>query len=341
MTNPAIDPGTIDRWEFNRAAIVGAGAMGVSLAAMLGQTMPVVLVCRDPDRAAQVIRDGVRTTGIIEASARPIVVRSVNDLPTVGGVSAIFVATKTTAIAQVAADLRPLMHAVGDQAAGTFVISYQNGIESGSELMAKLGHPLIMRMVLTLGAIMDRDTGSVDITLNQPPHIVGSLDPTVAPACQCVARGLTQGGLETIYDRAIEQRVWEKGVVNAAVNPVAALVNASVGEVIDSPSWGIVVRLLAEGIDVARAEGIPLPTDFDDRVLGLIERARNHVPSMVDDIRGGRESEVGQLNRQIIEHGRRLGRPTPTHDIIDALIETFDWKVYHSTRRAQRSSQPE
>ncbi len=149
MTSKTGDSGTIDSWEFNRAAIVGAGAMGVSLAAMLGQSMPVVLVCRSPDRAAQVIRDGVRTTGLIEAHARPIVVRRVDDLPTVGGVSAIFVATKTTAISQVAADLRPMMATVGDQPAGTFVISYQNGIESGSQLMAKLGHPLIMRMVLT------------------------------------------------------------------------------------------------------------------------------------------------------------------------------------------------
>lgn len=70
MTNLAGDSGTIKNWEFKRAAIVGAGPMGIGLAAMLGQTMPVVLVCRNPDRAARVIRDGVRTTGLTEARAR-------------------------------------------------------------------------------------------------------------------------------------------------------------------------------------------------------------------------------------------------------------------------------
>jgi ketopantoate reductase len=63
-------------------------------------------------------------------------------------------------------------------------------------------------------------------------------------------------------------------------------------------------------------------------MLAVMAGAAAHTPSMVEDIRAGRESEVGQLNRQIIERGRARGVPTPTHDVIDALIETFDWKVY-------------
>ena len=29
-----------------------------------------------------------------------------------------------------------------------------------------------------------------------------------------------------------------------------------------------------------------------------------------------------------------LDIPVPTHEIIDALIETFDWKIYHNQRPA-------
>ncbi|GAB5495673.1 MAG: hypothetical protein Phyf2KO_07530 [Phycisphaerales bacterium] len=49
---------------------------------------------------------------------------------------------------------------------------------------------------------------------------------------------------------------------------------------------------------------------------------------MVTDIRGGREPEIGQLSRQVIARGRRLGVPTPTHDTYEALIETFGWTAY-------------
>ena len=56
----------------------------------------------------------------------------------------------------------------------------------------------------------------------------------------------------------IHRSVWAKGIVNAAVNPVAALVNSTVGEVMDSPAQQIVEALLTEGIEIARAEGIDL-----------------------------------------------------------------------------------
>ncbi|MCA9307762.1 MAG: hypothetical protein KDA16_14630, partial [Phycisphaerales bacterium] len=105
-----------------------------------------------------------------------------------------------------------------------------------------------------------------------------------------------------------------------------------IGEVLDSPSRVIVDKLMREGMAVATAEGIALPEGYASGVTRLLDRARGHVPSMVEDIRSGRESEIGQLNRQIIDHGRRAGVPTPTHDTIDALIETFDWKVYHRSR---------
>ncbi|HRQ71802.1 MAG TPA: 2-dehydropantoate 2-reductase [Phycisphaerales bacterium] len=322
------------RWELRRIAIVGAGAMGTSLAAILGRVVPIVVVARNPERAAQLVRDGARTTGQIEARAAPIVVRRLDDLVAIGGASAIFVATKTTAIPGVAADLRPLLPRLADQPAGLFVVSYQNGIEPGRQLMDLLGHPGVLRIVLGFGATMHPATGEVRITLNAPPHAIGSVEPSHEPVCRAIAALLSRAGLETTYEPAIERRVWEKAVVNAAMNPVAALVNAGIGPVLDSPASMIVERLLAEGAAVARAEGLPLGEDYLAAARVLLRRASDHTPSMVEDVRLGRESEVGQLNRQIIEHARRVGVPTPTHEIVNALIETFDWKVYHDAAHA-------
>jgi ketopantoate reductase len=67
----------------------------------------------------------------------------------------------------------------------------------------------------------------------------------------------------------------------------------------------------------------------------MIESARPHTPSMVEDIREGRTSEVGQLNRQVIAHGERTGVATPTHRVVTALIDAFDWRVFRR-KPAQR-----
>jgi 2-dehydropantoate 2-reductase len=337
MEKTPVDPELIRSWTPRRIGIVGAGAMGTSLASILGSTVPVVMVERNPDRAAQILRDGVRTTGLIESASEPIVVRRISDLARIGGISALFVATKTTAIPSVAQELGPIMDEIADQPAGMLCVSYQNGIEPGRQLMEMLGSPRVLRMVLNFGAMIDSSTGVVRIGLNQPPHAIGSLNESMRPAAERIADLLTAAGLETEFDENIESLVWQKGIVNAAANPVTALVNSTVGETMHSPAGLIVRKLLREGKQVAEAEGIELGDDFEASALALLEAAGKHTPSMVEDIRSGRESEIGQLNRQILEHAKRLGVEVPTHTIIDALIETFDWKVYQRTHAGRKA----
>lgn len=321
-------------WEPRRIGVIGAGAMGTSLASIVGRVLPVVMVVRNGERAAQIVRDGVATSGLIESSCEPIVVRHMQDLAKIGGVSALFVATKTTAIPEVARELAPIMDEISDQDDGLVCVSYQNGIEPGRHLMEMLGSERVLRMVLSFGAVMDEDLGTVRVTLNEPPHAIGSINEEMRPPAERIAEVLTRAGLETRYEVDIEPVVWRKGIANAAANPVTALVNLTVGETMHSPAGMIVERLVDEGIAVAQAEGIDLGEGFRERVMDLLRKAGDHLPSMVEDIRRGRESEVGQLNRQVIEHAERLGIDVPTHRIIDALIETFDWKVYQR-RRAQ------
>ena len=314
-------------WNLRRVGVIGAGAMGLSLAAVLGTQVPVVVVCRNAQRAERLRHEGATVCGRIVAHSRPAVVENAADLVRGGGVSAIFVATKTTAIDAVAAELAPLITSLGDQPSAPFLVSFQNGIEPGRQLIASLKDPRVLRMVLDYGARL-RDDGVVEVLASNPPHLLGCLDPAYAGVCSILAGALSAGGLHTQTVADIEPHVWRKGIVNAAMNPVAALTDASVGEVLDSPARDIVERLVNEGMEVALAEGIDLGADARARIWRIIEGARPHTPSMVQDIRAGRQSEVGQLNRQVIAHAKRLGVLAPTHEMITALIAAFDWRVF-------------
>lgn len=315
-------------WALKRVGIVGAGAIGTSLAAIIGERLPTVMVCRNPRRAAELFEHGARMTGVIETASRPIVVSSIADLARVGGVSALFIATKTTAIPAVAEELKPVLATISDSPDGLFVVSYQNGIEPGRQMTALLNYPRVLRMVITFGALLTRGEPAVRSTMNAPPHYIGGIDQSYAHASRAIAAVLSEAGFFTEHAGDIERYVWGKGIVNAATNPVCALVDGSVGEVLASPARLILERLLHEGVSVARTEGINLAPDFLDRAHVVLEAASAHTPSMVEDIRSGAESEVGQLNRQIVAHAHRLSVPAPTHEVIDALIETFDWRLY-------------
>ncbi len=308
--------------------------MGLSLGATLGRVLPVTIVVRDPERAATISASGIRATGLIEASSHPQVVSSIDGLGGCGPFDAVFVATKTTATRHVAQELRQILPELGEADALPFVISFQNGIESGRELMDLLAHDRVLRMVLNYGATQ---TGprSARVMLHTPPHYIGGPCGRFVSSSQPIANDLCAGGLPTRAVPDIEPMVWLKGIINAAMNPVAALMNASVGEVLDSPAKQIVRKLLAESCAVARAACIDLPGDIEDRLWSILDSARKHTPSMVGDIRAGLPSEVGQLNQQILDRGGQIGVPTPTHEMITALIDAFDWRAYQRNQKLQ------
>jgi 2-dehydropantoate 2-reductase len=314
-------------WRAKRIGIVGAGAMGTTLAAVLGERVPVVMVCRNAQRAGELFEHGAAVEGAVHARSNPTIVRSVAELASLGGVSALFVATKTTAIPAVAADIKPHLDALADQHAGLYTVSFQNGIDPGRALVAALECDRVLRMVLNFGATLDPGRGVVRAGFVTPPHWIGGLGPT--PAAGELASLLTSCGFDTRTTDDIESIVWQKAVLNASMNPVAALVNATVGVVLDSPARRLVEQLLREAIAVADAEHLALGEHYLERAWSIYDSAREHLPSMVEDIRLGRESEVGQLNKQIIAHGERVGVDAPTHRMVNDLIETFDWQVYH------------
>jgi len=300
--------------------------MGLSLAALIGRTTEVTIVARDLVKAERVAADGVAVHGLIQAMARPRVVPNIAALADAEAFTAIFVATKTIAIDQVARELGPVLDALPPDDR-PFTISFQNGIEPGRELMERLHEPRVLRMVLNYGATLTGET-TANVMLNGPPHFIGGPDATHRDFTARLAKLLAGCDLPTQPVDNIEPHVWTKGVLNAAMNPVAALTDCSVGDVLDSPARAIVSRLLEEGLRVAHAEGIDLGPDIADRMWAILDKARPHTPSMVGDIRGGRPSEVGQLNRQIIEHARRSGVPVPSHELVAAFIDSFDWRVF-------------
>jgi len=308
-----------------RIAIVGAGPMGVSLAAITSSHVPTVLVVRDPERAERIRSEGVSLGGALSGHGRPTVVSSIDDLADIHPIDLVFIATKTTAIPEVCKALRPHL---GDL---PYLVSYQNGIEPGRTIMQALGTPRVVRMVLRYGAVFDgsgSDLGPLRarVTLHAPPHFVGG-EGDALDVARHLAHAIDAMGLPMQFTEDIEREAWRKGIENAAGNPVAALLQAPLGDLIESPARALIERLLDEGVAVARAAGIDVEASFGEAVLRTMAGGRGHLPSMADDVRMGRLTEITQLNEQIVRRGRTLGVATPTHDAVLDLISAFDWRA--------------
>ena len=141
---------------------------------------------------------------------------------------------------------------------------------------------------------------------------------------RALAARLSAMGIETAYAPDIDVEVWRKGVLNAAVNPVAALTRVPVDGLMAGPARPLVVRLIDEALRVAAAAGIDLGPDARAEALRALGAASDHLPSMAEDVIAGRSTEITQLNIQIAQRAAELGLPAPAHNTVIELVRAID-----------------
>ena len=123
-----------------------------------------------------------------------------------------------------------------------------------------------------------------------------------------------------------KRTLWEKVVLNGAVNPVSALLgrpNGTLGETL--PSRQVMATLLREALEVARAEGFDLEErEMGDRVRRVLEATGPNRSSMLQDREAGRRTETDALGGALIERGRRHGLELPVTEALHRLLAALD-----------------
>jgi 2-dehydropantoate 2-reductase len=109
--------------------------------------------------------------------------------------------------------------------------------------------------------------------------------------------------------------VWGKLVINAAINPLTALLRVPNGELLERPEAREVMSVLArETAQVANAEHVDLP--FGDPVDAVEEVARktaaNH-SSMFQDVRRGAPTEIDAICGAVVRAGEKHNLRTPAN----------------------------
>jgi 2-dehydropantoate 2-reductase len=125
--------------------------------------------------------------------------------------------------------------------------------------------------------------------------------------------------------RDAQSLVWGKLVINAAINPLTALLGLPNGELLERPSAREVMSVLAREVaDVAAAEHIRLP--FSDPVKAAEDVARktaaNH-SSMFQDIRRGAPTEIDAICGAVVEIGRRHNMEAPANWVCWYLVKAM------------------
>ncbi|MBI4505867.1 MAG: 2-dehydropantoate 2-reductase [Chloroflexi bacterium] len=288
-----------------RVAIVGPGAMGCLFAALLAPHADVALLARRPAAAAALAAGFVVIEGDRTIAAR---VPATADPAAIGHVDVALVMTKAYDTSAAAERAAPLLGPDG------LMVTVQNGLGNAEAVAAVVGPERTVPGVTHQGAHVVAPGRIVHAGFG--PTYLG-VRPETRARLDALAAALDPAGLRPQLVEDVQPYVWAKLLVNAAINPLTAILGVSNGAVVDLPAAAeLAARVAGEVAAVAAAQGITLPGDPVALVRAACAASAQNRSSMLHDVELRRPTEIDAIAGAVARAGRAAGVATPTVEVL-------------------------
>ena len=312
-------------------AIVGAGAIGAFVGAMLAKSgQDVTLIARGAHlRAMQ--EHGVRVRGEIGNFDARV---SATDDPTKAGIADVVVLTlKAHSLTAMAPHLAAL---IGPE---TSVVSMQNGIpwwyfyrhggewegrqlesvDPGGEIAKNIDPPRVIGCVVYPSASIS-EPGIIE-HIEGTRFAIGEPDGSKSERCRKIADAFIKAGLRCPIRTNIRHDMWVKLMGNVAYNPISALTRATLIEIVQcAETRQLAASIMAEAESVAQRLGIEMGVSIEQRLEGA-QKVGHHKTSMLQDLESGRPMELEAIVGAVVELGDRMLLPLPCTKAVYACVK--------------------
>lgn len=280
--------------------LVGTGALATLFAARLSEAGHGVHMLGTWKKGlAELKQHGARMVDA-NGNERAFQVHATDDPREVSGAKFAIVLVKSWQTARVARQLKESLASDGH------ALTLQNGLGNLETLALDLGMGRVSMGVTTTGAtlvgpglVRAGGEGVISIERNQA---LGPLE---------TALRSSNFNLQIVADA--QSLIWGKLVINAAINPLTALLQVPNGELLSHPKARRMMGELArETAEVAEAEHVDLP--FSNPVSAAEDVARKtatNLSSMFQDVRRGAPTEIDAICGAVMKMGQKHGIRTP------------------------------
>lgn len=289
--------------------IVGTGALACLFAARFSAAgLPVRMLGSWPEGLEALRCYGVRVHRPDGSqSVYPVQVVAPHEPPAAGPYALVLVKTWQTGAA--ARRLAPYLSPDG------LALTLQNGLGNLEVLSGVLGQERATAGATTAGATLEapglvRPAGEGMIALENNARLDG------------LAGRLEAAGFAVQRHERIDSLLWGKLVINAAINPLTAVLGLPNGALLERPAArSLMCDLAVETAAVAAARGIDLP--FDDPASTAEEVARrtdSNLSSMLQDVRRGAPTEIEAICGAVVKAAGEVGIPAPLNEVFLRLV---------------------
>jgi 2-dehydropantoate 2-reductase len=296
-----------------RIAVIGAGGIGGYFGGRLAEHgHDVTFVARGAHLEA------IRSNGLIVASvAGDFVVapaEATDDLGQVGQVDVILLGVKTWQLPALLPQLTPLL------GPDTAVVTTQNGVEAPAQVAQAIGQEHVLPGVAKIFASLDAP-GRIRHFGGPGNLTFGEWDDRPTERVQRLQEALGEAG---VIARDIWVELWFKLLFVVPFGTLGAATGANLGVLRSTPGTRrLLIALMGEIRDVARARKVALPENCVDVAMGFIDsQTAAGTTSLQRDIQIGQPSELEAWTGAVVRLGEEAGVATPVHDTIYQILHT-------------------
>lgn len=287
--------------------VFGAGAIGSFFGALLSQRHDVTLIGR-AEHVSAIKSHGLRVSGKTSIIAKP---RAATRVPQNEKPDFVFVTTKSY-------DTANAMIALGPFAERAIFVTLQNGL-GNAETIARTARRVVAGTtahgVTFVGPGEIRHAGVGETMLGAWSHVSESDLIRLRDL-------LADVGIVASVTSDIRTELWSKLVVNASINPIAALAEVPNGRIVrDKRLLGVLEGVCREATAVAKAEGARADEEeLRHRTVLVAKRTASNRASMLQDLDRHHRTEIDAITGSIVRAAQRHRIPVPVNEALYALM---------------------
>ncbi len=309
-----------------KIAVMGTGGVGGYFGGLLARAgHDVTFVARGPHLDA-ILAHGLR---VESSNDGDFTVNSpaVDDTSNVGHQDLVLFAVKMYDNDAAIQTVAPLM------GPDSIVLTLQNGIDNGDQLVDAFGAPRVM-----IGSVMleGRIAEPGLVTQGGPGRAnFGELQPGITDRAEKLLAIFQEANWRVELHENMQDMLWKKFAYLAGSAAVCAASNSTIGEMRSIPETRETIRAaIEEGFAVGKARGAPIRDDCMEWSMTALDNfPADGRASLAKDFLEGRPVELEGLTGTIIRMGREVGVPTPVNDTIYGILKPWASRIEQALNR--------
>jgi 2-dehydropantoate 2-reductase len=251
-------------------------------------------------------------TGHTELTTHPNVITE-----PAGSYDAVILTCKAYQTASLGSVVAPLV------AEGGILATLQNGLGNGEKL-ARFIDPTRVAVALTSHGITVEAPGRLRHA-GEGATKVGSVPGHKGPAAGVLEGLLADAGLAPQATENMRGAIWQKAIVNAGINPVAAMQGVTNGALLNGPLAELSASLVREAVALAGRARVALPPgDLVELTRAVCTATAENKVSMLQDVEAKRPTEIEQITGRMVRLAETLLVSMPRNESVYGKIKDLE-----------------